>query len=158
MSRSRYYGLLFLFLAIAIFGLVYPVYVIRPFRHQGAKELQAALFVLRYRGLAEAIAAIASVFTVAVWWRNRGDKTLGVVATILVIACGILSRVNVYEVMFHPIDKPSFQAVSEVRLDADERVIAVRVGNTARAYPIRNMAYHHVVNDTVGGVPIAATY
>ncbi len=28
----------------------------------------------------------------------------------------------------------------------------------SRAYPIRELAYHHVVNDTVGGVPIAVTY
>jgi len=26
------------------------------------------------------------------------------------------------------------------------------------AYPVRLMAYHHVVPDVVGGVPIVATY
>jgi hypothetical protein len=34
----------------------------------------------------------------------------------------------------------------------------VRVAGIARAYPIRSISYHHVVNDTVGGVPIVATY
>jgi hypothetical protein len=145
-------------LAIAVFGLVYPVYVIRPFRHQGAGELQAALLVLRYRGIAEALAAIASVLIVVACWRNRRDKIFGLVVTVLVIACGILSRVNVYERMFHPIDNPSFAAAADVKLDPEERVIAVGTGNTARAYPIRNLAYHHLVNDVAGGVPIAATY
>ena len=37
-------------------------------------------------------------------------------------------------------------------------VLAVRVGDDAVAYPVRQMAYHHVVQDTVGGVPIVATY
>jgi hypothetical protein len=37
-------------------------------------------------------------------------------------------------------------------------ILAVRIGAEARAYPIREMAYHHVLNDLVGGVPIAATY
>jgi hypothetical protein len=37
-------------------------------------------------------------------------------------------------------------------------VIAVRFGTDTRAYPIREMAYHHVVNDVVDGVPIAVTY
>jgi hypothetical protein len=37
-------------------------------------------------------------------------------------------------------------------------VIAVAVNGVNRAYPIREMAYHHVVNDTVGGEPVAATY
>jgi Protein of unknown function (DUF3179) len=32
------------------------------------------------------------------------------------------------------------------------------VNGASRAYPIRQMGYHHVVNDTLGGVPIIATY
>jgi hypothetical protein len=48
--------------------------------------------------------------------------------------------------------------VSEAKLDGDEQVIAVKIGDAARAYPIRSMSYHHVVNDTLGGVPLAATY
>jgi hypothetical protein len=30
--------------------------------------------------------------------------------------------------------------------------------NEARAYPVRSLSYHHIVNDVIGGVPIAATY
>jgi hypothetical protein len=37
-------------------------------------------------------------------------------------------------------------------------VMAVRIGREARAYPIVQMAYHHILNDTVGEVPIAVTY
>jgi hypothetical protein len=37
-------------------------------------------------------------------------------------------------------------------------ILAVRYSNDARAYPIREMAYHHILNDVVGGVPIAVTY
>ena len=37
-------------------------------------------------------------------------------------------------------------------------ILAVRLGDDARAYPISQMAYHHVLNDVVGGVPIAVTY
>jgi hypothetical protein len=161
MSRSRYFALLFLLLAIAVFGLVYPFYVIRPFRPQGAAELQAALWILRYRGLAEVLVAAATLVTlIFCWGRQRGlaPRIVGLVATILVFASGILSRVNIYEIMFHPIGRPSFGAASVTKLDGAERVIAVKIGPAARAYPIRNMAYHHVVNDLVEGVPIAATY
>ena len=31
--------------------------------------------------------------------------------------------------------------------------MAVRFGSDARAYPIVQMAYHHVFNDEVGGIP-----
>ena len=41
--------------------------------------------------------------------------------------------------------------------DAD-RMMAVTIGDESVAYPIRIMAYHHVVADTVGGTPIVATY
>jgi hypothetical protein len=37
-------------------------------------------------------------------------------------------------------------------------VMTVRIGREARAYPIVQMAYHHILNDTVGEVPIAVTY
>jgi hypothetical protein len=37
-------------------------------------------------------------------------------------------------------------------------ILAVRLGGEARAYPISQMAYHHVLNDVVAGVPIAVTY
>ena len=52
----------------------------------------------------------------------------------------------------------SFTAASEVKLDGAEKVVAVRVGGEARAYPIRSMSYHHVVNDVVEGKAIVATY
>jgi hypothetical protein len=38
------------------------------------------------------------------------------------------------------------------------KVLAVENHGEAVAYPIRLMAYHHVVHDRVGGTPIVATY
>ena len=43
-------------------------------------------------------------------------------------------------------------------LPADDVVMAVRVGPEARGYPVRIMAYHHVLNDDLGGVPLVITY
>jgi uncharacterized protein DUF3179 len=37
-------------------------------------------------------------------------------------------------------------------------VMAVRIRREERAYPIVQMAYHHILNDTVGEVPIVVTY
>lgn len=39
-----------------------------------------------------------------------------------------------------------------------DRVIGVEINGEARCYPVRMLAWHEVVNDTVGGVPIAVTY
>lgn len=40
----------------------------------------------------------------------------------------------------------------------DDEVIGLDVGGEARAYPIRYLNYHEIVNDEIGAVPIAATW
>jgi Protein of unknown function (DUF3179) len=60
--------------------------------------------------------------------------------------------------MFHPLEHPAFAAAKDAKLDSDDKLIVVRINGSARAYPIREMAYHHVVNDMVGGTALVATY
>ena len=43
-------------------------------------------------------------------------------------------------------------------LDADDRVVGVKVGDEARAYAIGVLNWHECVNDTLGGRPIAVVY
>ncbi|MEO2006397.1 MAG: DUF3179 domain-containing protein, partial [Candidatus Poribacteria bacterium] len=43
-------------------------------------------------------------------------------------------------------------------LNDDDIVLGLEVNGEARAYPIRIMNWHEIVNDTLGGVPIALTY
>lgn len=61
---------------------------------------------------------------------------------------------------FRAIDAPVFQPVAEARDSVSKRepVISVVFNNDARAYPLRTLLWHEIVNDTVGGVPIAVTY
>src|SRR5215472_17282152 len=57
------------------------------------------------------------------------------------------------------IDRPSFVPVAETRgLAPREPVISVEIDGEARAYPLRVMIWHEIVNDTVGGTPIAVTW
>ena len=37
-------------------------------------------------------------------------------------------------------------------------VLAVRSSTESRAYPVRALTFHHIVNDFSGGEPIAVTY
>lgn len=57
-----------------------------------------------------------------------------------------------------PIDEPRFTSASDARGVDREPVIAVEVGGSARAYPIRILIWHEIVNDTISGTPIAATF
>ncbi len=57
------------------------------------------------------------------------------------------------------IDDPIFIAVSEMReLTDNEPVIGLSVNGDARAYPLSILTWHEIVNDTIGGVPVAVTY
>ncbi len=49
-------------------------------------------------------------------------------------------------------------AGAEDWMDADEPIIGVEIGGDARAYPVAMLSRHEIVNDTVGGAPIAATW
>jgi len=58
-----------------------------------------------------------------------------------------------------PIDDPNFFPVSDASgLDAKEPVMSVEIGGEARAYPLRIMIWHEIVNDTLAGRPISVTY
>jgi len=58
-----------------------------------------------------------------------------------------------------PIDDPVFLPVAEAAgLDDQEPVMAVVINGMARAYPLRIMIWHEIVNDTLAGRPIAVTY
>ena len=57
-------------------------------------------------------------------------------------------------------DAPTFEssAAAEEWLAADEPVLAVEIEGEARAYPLQILMWHEIVNDELGGVPIAVTY
>lgn len=57
------------------------------------------------------------------------------------------------------IDAPTFiPASQETRLDPREAVMSVTIGSTSRAYPIRYLMWHEIVNDVIEGQPIAVTF
>jgi hypothetical protein len=57
------------------------------------------------------------------------------------------------------IDNPKFQPVAdETDVKPNEPVIGLEINGDARAYPLRILMWHEIVNDTVGGEPVAVTY
>lgn len=59
-----------------------------------------------------------------------------------------------------PIDDPQFISVSEADawLADTEAVVVIEIDGDARAYPAQILIWHEIVNDVVGGVPVAVTY
>lgn len=123
------------------------------------------------------LAVIGTAYNLAPLWspdrpKVRGDgrnpATYGFdLSTALVAREAIVSSGMVVDTL-RPIDKPEFITPNRVRaMEAVERgkylvpsdkVIGVEIGGEARAYPLRVLAWHEIVNDVVGGVPIVVTY
>jgi hypothetical protein len=143
----------------------FPIHIIRPFHPQDAKALTAALWVHDAGPLLAALcAAFVVALTIWTWKRVSGRvrriwfRTAMVCLSVVAIAGACLTHVNIFEKMFHPYDAPAFESADKASVDRNDMVLAVLLGGHARAYPILMMGYHHIVNDTVGGVPIAVTY
>jgi hypothetical protein len=161
--RSQFlsYAALACLCLIACAAIAVPLYVIRPFRAQGATALAVALSVRRWGPWLAPLCAAASV-PAAVWaWRLARRRTGRAWAAILFALTSLfagLVQVNIYEIMFHPVEGLQFVAASQSKVSGDDMVLAISIGGQSRAYPIRTIGYHHIVNDWVGGVPVAATY
>lgn len=55
--------------------------------------------------------------------------------------------------------KPKFITAQEADfLEPGDKVIGVHIGGEARAYPIKILNWHEVVNDTIAGIPIVVTF
>jgi hypothetical protein len=159
MDMRKTWLLLFLVI-IALAAVVYPVYVIRPFRAQGARELAAALFVSRWAPWITVLSAAVGVLLVSRLWRHgRILHKLGlVVATLLLVTASTAAHVNIYERMFNPVTSARFIPAAEAKYAPTDMVMSVHVNGATRAYPVRAMGYHHVINDVVAREPLVATY
>jgi hypothetical protein len=159
--RRDWWIVLAILALVAFVSLALPIYVIRPFRPQGATELAVALVVRRWGPGIAVLCALAALGLLIYLWedlRNRKRRTLAALATFITCLFATLAHVNIYELMFHPAGAPGFTSAAEAQVEPDDMVLTVKINGDARAYPIRTMGYHHIINDWVGGAPIAVTY
>lgn len=138
----------------------YPIYVIRPFREQRPPALERALWVLlHHKPLALLLACVITALAVFVWRRAGWVAKLMLAPAIgITLMAAVSTWINPYELMFHPAGEPKFLAASLAKIDANDMVMVVTLGGESHAYPIREMGYHHVVNDQLHGLPIVVTY
>jgi hypothetical protein len=158
---DRALRVLVILLTIVGVGLfLIPAFVIRPFRYQSASALALAI---RVKWIAPALTIIVGLIVLALClslWRSASRMArVGLVAAlVLSVASAVMTRLNYFEWMFRPIRAAGFIAAGDAHLSDKEMVMAVQSGPDARAYPIRQMAYHHILNDTVGGERVVVTY
>jgi uncharacterized protein DUF3179 len=158
-SGNRKLWLLGLLAALSLSLFLIPAFVIRPFQYQSESALAMAIAVKRIAPVLT-VATLVGVLALGWLWRSSSRILRTGIAVALVLSAGsaVMVRQNYFEWMFRPITAAGFVSAGDARLSDKEMVMAVRIGPEARAYPIMQMAYHHILNDTVAGVPIAVTY
>jgi len=145
----------------AVSAVAVPVWVIQPFKAQTDRGI-AISYALRRWSPVVTIAAVVISFLV-VGWLWRGTRWFARAALVILLlpllAATWFARQNHFEWMFHPLPQAAYANANEATfVDDSDMVLAVEHNGEAVAYPVRLMAYHHLVQDVVGGTPIVATY
>lgn len=155
--------LVLVIITVAVVAAVFtPIWLIQPFAAQSDGNIETSFILRSWSPLLTLIAAIASICLAVFIWTNSKrwfGKAALFIPLFVIFASSWMARQNHFEWMFNPLASANYVKVSEAHFVADEdMVLAVNVGGEAVAYPVRQMAYHHVVHDVVGGMPITATY
>ena len=150
-------------ITIALVALVVlPLVLDQPFGSQTARTLEAVYAMRRWSPIVTVLGLAALAVLAAISLRRRRTWLalvgFGGVLT-LAIAAAWFARQNPFEWMFNPLPRPQFVAAAQASfVDPNDLVLAVSVDGDAAAYPIRQMAYHHLVNDRIGRMPAVVTY
>lgn len=147
-----------------------PLLAMRPFAAQTETGLALAYWGRTVGpGLTVVLLGLGLLAAVRLWpvirprpgRRLRGSLATGSIALALLVLGGaaFLSRGNPLEQRFLPLPDPGFVHADQAEHLADrDLVLGVVVDGAARAYPVRLLAFHHLVNDVVSGQPLVATY
>lgn len=161
--RRLLWPLLLIAVAAAATVVLVPTLTIHPFRPQTTRGVELSYALKRAAPVVTAIAlAMALASALLLWGGARRWWRRGVIV-VLVAVTGLVTwfaRQNHFEWMFNALPKAEYVGVREAReflVDA-EVVMGIDVNGIALAYPVRQLAYHHLVNDVVGGRPLVATY
>lgn len=148
--------------AVCVAFVVVPVGLLHPFRPQSALDVSLAYEMRRtspWLTLAGALAAALCVARLVHGTRRRWSFAPLALLVALVGAAAWFARQNHFEWMFEPIRAESFATAADAPfMEAGDMVLAVDAGADAVAYPVRQLAYHHLAADSVGGTPVVATY
>jgi fatty acid desaturase len=161
-SHRRLAWLALLLVIVATVAIVAaPVWIIQPFKPQTGRGV-AVSYAMRSWSPIITIAAVVVSFLI-VGWLWRGTRWFGKVALVILLlplfAVTWFARQNHFEWMFNPLAHSAYAKTAEASfVDDADMVLAVENNGEAVAYPVRLMAYHHLVQDTVGERAVVATY
>ena len=161
LNRKLVWFIFFLLVAAVLVIVLTPVFLIMPFKAQTARTMEISYLMRRWSPWLTILASLLILtLVVRLWMGGRWWGRIALVVFLLpVLGATWLARQNHFEWMFNPLPNPAYVKTADASfVNNDDRLMVVAINGEAVAYPIRLMGYHHVVEDTVGGTPIVATY
>jgi hypothetical protein len=159
-NRRLLWFLLLIAAAVALAVVIVPAWVIQPFRPQSPRGLEVSFALKGLAPFVTIAALLACVALVVKLWRGaRWSRVFLVILLLPPAVSAWFARQNHFEWMFNPLANAGYVKAEAATFVGDgDLVMAVARNGEAVAYPIRQLAYHHLVQDTVGRVPIVVTY
>ena len=161
LNRKLGWLIFFLLVAAVLVIVLTPVFLIMPFKAQTARTMEISYLMRRWSPWLTILASLLILtLVVRLWMGGRWWGRIALVVFLLpVLGATWLAWQNHFEWMFNPLPNPAYVKTADASfVNNDDRLMVVAINGEAVAYPIRLMGYHHVVEDTVGGTPIVATY
>jgi hypothetical protein len=161
LNRKLGWLIFFLLVAAVLVIVLTPVFLIMPFKAQTARTMEISYLMRRWSPWLTILASLLILtLVVRLWMGGRWWGRIALVVFLLpVLGATWLARKNHFEWMYNPLPNPAYVKTADASfVNNDDRLMVVAINGEAVAYPIRLMGYHHVVEDTVGGTPIVATY
>jgi Protein of unknown function (DUF3179) len=160
--RWPWAGALLAVVAVAVAVVWIPAWTMRPFQPQTAAAMSRAYAVRRLAPVATLVALGAGAVLAWRLWRSSRllGRALAAVALLPLAVAAWFSRQNHFEWMFSPLHHPGYgpAAAAASYVEPGDMVLAVEIRGEAVAYPVRQIAFHHVVEDVAGGTALAVTY
>jgi uncharacterized BrkB/YihY/UPF0761 family membrane protein len=160
--RILFWTSLILILLVALAVVLIPAILIQPFRPQSLRDLEISYTLRRWSPILTILfSLVAFILVLRLWPASRSwwRKSALVLLMVLSLAATWLARQNHFEWMFNPLARTAYASAGEAGfIQDDDMVMAVKINGEAVAYPIRQMAYHHLVQDSVGGTQVVTTY
>ncbi len=121
--------------------------------------------------LTKIFTALAAIITVLVGWTFPQESSPRVPKTdsVKIWKTNLEKRsIDLSEIMsggppkdgIPALNAPKFVSIKDAEkwLKSNEPVISLKIGKVARAYPLQILIWHEIVNDEIGGHPVAVTF
>jgi len=147
---------------IGFAAVLVPALVIQPFKLQTPERLSISYSLRQWSPIITVLALLIAVSIIALLWKRTlrwWRKGFLVSFIIPLLVATWFARQNHFEWMFKPLPNAAYAKMRDASFVSDgDMVLAVELNGDAAAYPVRQIAYHHVVQDTIGGIPVLVTY